>query len=87
MRYLLSCFAGLALAAALTPATAHADPYRWCADFSGRGGSTSCYYTSFERCRVELIGRGGICRPNLFFDGRPVMTEERRAFRSRAQRY
>lgn len=46
------------------------DPYRWCADFGGRGGGgTSCYYTSFEQCRRELIGRGGFCRPNPFYTG------------------
>ena len=46
------------------------DPYRWCADFGGRGGGgTSCYYTSFEQCRRELVGRGGFCRPNPFYTG------------------
>lgn len=46
------------------------DPYRWCADFGGRGGGgTSCYYTSFAQCQRELLGRGGICRPNPFYTG------------------
>lgn len=96
MRYFLSGFAGLAFGATLvvgatTVATpAKADPYRWCADFGGGrgGGGTSCYYTSFEQCRQELIGRGGACRPNPFYDGRPVMTDGyQRRTRNRAERY
>jgi len=54
------------------------DPYRWCADFGGRGGGgTSCYYTSFEQCRRELIGRGGFCRPNPFYTGARHATDGR----------
>ncbi len=74
MRMLLAGLTAVAMTGFLNT-TALADPYRWCADFGGgRGGGTSCYYNSFEQCRLELIGRGGFCRPNPFFDGRPVRT-------------
>ncbi|MBN9051760.1 MAG: DUF3551 domain-containing protein [Rhizobiales bacterium] len=80
---LAALIAALGLGGLLLPGlgmgTAHAqvkaDPYRWCADFGGRGGGgTSCYYMSFEQCRRELIGRGGICRPNPFYTGVPRAT-------------
>ncbi|HWM80669.1 MAG TPA: DUF3551 domain-containing protein [Pseudolabrys sp.] len=89
MKIILSVLAALVLLPAASAAPAHADPYRWCADFGGRGGGgTSCYYNSFEQCRRELIGRGGFCRPNPFYDGRPVRSERSRYHRSRsADRY
>jgi hypothetical protein len=81
----LAALAWLSFAAA---SPAQADPYRWCADFGGRDGVTSCYYTSFEQCRRELIGRGGFCRPNPFYDGRPDGAERRKHRRSKsADRY
>jgi len=73
MKMVFLALAALILLPAASVSPAQADPYRWCADFGGRGGGgTSCYYNSFEQCRMELIGRGGICRPNPFYDGRPV---------------
>ena len=58
--------------------TAHADPYRWCAEYSGGdfGGSTSCYFVTREQCMAAVSGVGGFCRINPFFDGRPVVTPE-----------
>lgn len=63
------------------------DPYRWCADFGGRGGGgTSCYYTSFAQCQRELLGRGGFCRPNPFYTGARRTTDGsgRRHYRERS---
>jgi hypothetical protein len=76
MKVTFLTLAALALLPFISASPAQADPYRWCADFGGRGGGgTSCYYNSFEQCRLELIGRGGFCRPNPFYDGRPVGSE------------
>jgi hypothetical protein len=52
---------------------AQADPYRWCAQYSGKG-ARNCYFVTLEQCRAALSGNGGFCEPNGFYDGRPVMT-------------
>ena len=56
---------------------AEADPYRWCAVYSGGGfggGGTNCYFMTIEQCRAAVSGVGGFCAPNNFYDGRPVVT-------------
>jgi Protein of unknown function (DUF3551) len=51
---------------------AHADPYRWCAVYSGEmGGSSNCGFITWEQCRATIMGMGGFCEPNQFYDGRP----------------
>ena len=55
---------------------AHADPYRWCAQYGGKSGATNCYFVTYEQCRAALSGNGGFCNPNTFYDGRPVMTPD-----------
>jgi hypothetical protein len=77
----------ITLAFAPTLATpASADPYRWCADYSGgRGGSTNCYFMTYQQCRAAISGNGGFCRENGFFDGRPVRTPEDGPRRPRAR--
>jgi hypothetical protein len=57
---------------------AHADPYRWCADYGGGrgGGGTNCYFMTIQQCRAAISGVGGFCRENGFYDGRPVRTPE-----------
>ena len=58
-------------AAFATPA--QADPYRWCAHYSGEGGGGSnCYFLTIEQCRAAISGVGGHCGPNPFYDGVPV---------------
>jgi len=53
--------------------TAKADPYRWCAQYSGgRGGGTNCGFVTWEQCQATISGVGGFCSPNPFYDGRPV---------------
>ena len=59
------------LAAGIAVDTAQADPYRWCAEYSGRGG-TNCYFMTLQQCQWQISGRGGFCRPNPFYDGVPV---------------
>jgi uncharacterized protein DUF3551 len=58
--------------------TAKADPYRWCAEYSGGlgGGGTNCYFITLEQCRAAVSGVGGFCVPNNFYDGRPVVTPD-----------
>lgn len=56
---------------------ASADPYQWCAMYSGgRGGSENCYFVTIEQCRAAVSGVGGFCRVNAFYDGQPVRTPE-----------
>lgn len=60
--------------------------YPWCAYYSTRGGM-SCSFSTFEQCREEISGVGGMCSPNPSvssgrtqrFGGRP---SSRRAARS-----
>lgn len=55
--------------------TARADPYRWCADYVvGGDGGTQCTFLTYEQCMLSASGRGGICRQNYFYDGRPFDT-------------
>jgi hypothetical protein len=84
MRLVLPLLAALAFTPALSTAS-HADPYRWCAEYAGgqHGGSTSCYFNTFEQCRASVSGVGGFCGQNAFFDGRPVRTPEDRGYRGR----
>jgi hypothetical protein len=59
-------FAALALlAVSATFDGARADPYRWCAHYSGNGGNGSnCYFVSLEQCRWAVSGVGGSCGLN-----------------------
>jgi Protein of unknown function (DUF3551) len=51
---------------------ANADPYRWCAEYGGQeGGGTNCGFVTLEQCRITIMGMGGWCVPNQFYDGRP----------------
>lgn len=58
-------------------APAHADPYRWCAQYAGYGGGgvESCYYVTPEQCRASVSGIGGWCRESGWYDGRPVSSD------------
>lgn len=57
------------LSAALTFDEARADPYRWCAYYSGRSGGTNCYFMTLGQCRAAISGVGGVCRLNPFYTG------------------
>ena len=50
---------------------ANADPYRWCAEYTGGalGGSSNCYFLTLEQCRATVSGVGGTCVPNPFYTG------------------
>ena len=62
--------------------SAKADPYRWCAQYSGRGGGTNCYFMTFGQCQAAISGVGGFCRPNPFYTGgsQPRQKKYRRSY-------
>ena len=75
----------LLIAAASLVEPAKADPYRWCAQYSGggHGGATNCYFITLRQCQEAVSGAGGYCVPNNFYDGRPVTTDGEAAARGR----
>ncbi len=81
----------LALPAVL-PSAAHADPYRWCAVYGGRGDgmTTNCGFVTHKQCMATVSGIGGWCEPNQFYDGRTYDGSEyrppRRVYRPRYYR-
>jgi hypothetical protein len=76
MRLVIAALFSLIICAAAAPA--HADPYRWCAEYAGYGGGgvESCYYVTIEQCRASVSGIGGWCRESAWYDGRPVSTDQ-----------
>jgi hypothetical protein len=70
MRILRVILPSLALVL-LVPASGYADPYRWCAEYSGGmgGGGTNCGFVTLEQCRATVSGIGGFCVPNQFYTG------------------
>jgi hypothetical protein len=76
MRLVIATLFSLIVCAAAAPA--HADPYRWCAEYAGYGGGgvESCYYVTIEQCRASVSGIGGWCRESAWYDGRPVSTDQ-----------
>ena len=67
MRIVIATLAVLAAGSAFD--AAKADPYRWCAEYSGRGGATNCYFITLQQCQATVSGVGGFCRPNNFYTG------------------
>jgi hypothetical protein len=83
MRRLLATTIIAAVAVVLMPAAGSADPYKWCAVYSGgRGGGTNCGFVTIEQCRATISGIGGFCEPNQFYTG----PAERPAKRARKKR-
>ena len=66
----------------------HADPYRWCAVYSGGdiGGGRNCGFVTLEQCRATISGIGGICEPNGFYTG-PDRDESRPVHRRKRRQY
>jgi hypothetical protein len=69
MRIGVAALVGLILG--LAADAAQADPYRWCAEYSGRGlgGSSNCGFMTLGQCQATVSGIGGYCRPNPFYTG------------------
>jgi len=59
-----------------TADSAKADPYPWCAQYSGGGlgGASNCFFKTFQQCRAAVSGVGGFCNHNPFYTGLPVVT-------------
>lgn len=77
MRILIAILAILTMGSMAN--SARADPYKWCAVYSGGdtgGGGSSCYFWTIEQCRAAVSGVGGFCMVNTFYDGLPVRTPE-----------
>jgi hypothetical protein len=61
-----------ALAAETMPAAAQSPySYPWCLR-GARGGSMSCYFRSYQECRITASGRGGWCMRSPYYHGPPV---------------
>jgi hypothetical protein len=83
MQYLREALAIGCVVAALGVSSAHADPYRWCAVYSGdAGGASNCGFVTLEQCRATVSGIGGFCEPNQFYTG-PEPTDRRAVKRVR----
>lgn len=60
----------LVIAGSAAAQAQQADPYKWCAHYSGDGGNgTNCYFLTLEQCRWTISGAGGYCAPNPFYTG------------------
>jgi len=81
MRIVMAALAGLMIG--LAAEAAHADKYKWCAQYSDQGGgSSNCYFVTLAQCQAAVSGVGGYCRPSNF--GGPEEEQPRRSKR-RAQ--
>ncbi len=70
MRRILILSAILSAGALLVPTASHADPYQWCAQYSGRGGGgRNCGFVTWEQCMATVSGIGGFCQRNQFYTG------------------
>ena len=70
----------------MSPTLAHADPYKWCAQYGsgkGGGGGRNCGFVSYEQCMQTSRGMGGFCEPNQFYTG----PDEKPAKRGRKRHY
>lgn len=71
--------AALALSGIAFSGAAHADPYKWCAQYGDRSDNgTNCYFLTIQQCQAAISGNGGFCRPNPFYSGRQSNREDRR---------
>ena len=82
MRRFYSVLFALAALAALdvfTPSVGQAEPYPWCAQYSGGrgGGGRNCGFATLEQCMATISGIGGFCEPNLFYTGRAKQRPKR----------
>jgi hypothetical protein len=76
---------GLAVGAALATASiagpAAAEPYKWCAEYTGGMGGGNCGFVTEQQCMATVAGTGGFCRPNSFYTGdaeKPARSERKR---------
>jgi len=68
MRLILAALIALIVGCAID--SAQADPYRWCAQYHGRGGgATNCYFVTLQQCEAAISGVGGYCYRNHYYTG------------------
>ena len=75
MRLALLGLPALALVGLLLPSAAHADPYRWCAQYSerGGGGAENCGFVTLRQCQDTISGIG----PPILAPDPPQARQER----------
>jgi hypothetical protein len=66
---LLALAAAAGFAATFFAGSASADPYKWCAFYGSRDGSSNCGFVTLEQCRATVSGIGGFCAENQFYTG------------------
>jgi hypothetical protein len=49
-----------------SPAKAAAH-WPWCAQYTGKGGSTNCGFASWSQCQLAVSGVGGWCYQNPYY--------------------
>jgi Protein of unknown function (DUF3551) len=53
--------------------------YPWCArSYKKDGGSSSCYYTSYQQCMTTLSGIGGYCFESPYYHPAKAAVQARR---------
>jgi hypothetical protein len=58
--------------------------YPWCALGGPRNSNAlSCYYTSWEQCRITMSGIGGVCVQSPYYHPQPAQVPYRRSVRLR----
>jgi hypothetical protein len=62
----LLCMMAILVVAVSTGTRAEADPYQWCAQYSGLGGARNCGFITIQQCMATIAGMGGFCVPNQF---------------------
>jgi hypothetical protein len=88
MRVLRLILPALGVLGVLVPASGHADPYRWCAQYGARGGGgTNCGFITLAQCEETVSGIGGFCVPNQFYTGPDRTTGSGRHQRCYRERY
>jgi hypothetical protein len=70
--YGIAFAAGLATSYFFAISPTAADPYKWCALYSGNADSRNCGFITIEQCRATVSGIGGFCEPNQFYTGPDV---------------
>ena len=60
-----------------------ADPYKWCAVFSGSmAGGPNCGFLTWDQCMATVRGMGGFCRESMWYTGpdKPVRHVRKRRY-------
>lgn len=60
----------------------------WCAQYNLPGGPMSCNFATFEQCRAEISGVGGMCNVNPYLPNGPTkLYGSKTRLRPSARRY